>query len=435
MNLAVVRRAFGGRDVRSLVLTNLAARIGAFAAVAVATLLVARTGGPVWVGALVLLRVLPSVAGFLGTGAIPAAAPYFLADGRRDRPRLRATLVGVTLVGGVVGAIAWLALAVVASRAVFPELAPGLVAVCAVLVISQIVVSTGKACCQGDGDLPGSSMVILIEEISFLPIFGVLWTLGLRDGPLIILSLLGADLITAAVAWTRLSRRGFHRPGLAVDLRLAREVWTFGMRGEVGSMLLLVNLRLDFLIVEGVAGPAALGIYAVASKYAELLRVPSDAALWVLYPHFARDHSVGSATSPRTMMRRVGGAVAAGAVPLAVLSPLVVPSLYGAAFAAAVIPACILLMGLAGEGLAAVAVGYLYGQGRPGLASAATAAGVGVTVVLDVLLIPRMGVTGAAVASTAAYISSTAACVALFMRKTSVPGPALRRAPAQEARS
>lgn len=435
MKLPVFRRALRGRDVRSLVLTNLAARIGAFAAVAVATLLVARTGGPVWVGALALLRVLPSVAGFLGTGAIPAAAPYFLASGRKDRPRLRATVVGVMLVGGLGGAVGWLALSVVAGAAVFPELAPGLVALCAVLVISQIVVSTAKACSQGDDDLPGSSLVIVIEEMSFLPVFGALSMLGLRDGLLIILSLLGADLITAAVAWTRLTRRGFRRPGLAVDLRLARELWAFGMRGEVGSVLLLVNLRLDFLIVEGVAGPAALGIYAVASKYAELLRVPSDAALWVLYPHFARDHPSGSEASPRTLMRRVGVAVAAGAVPLAILSPLVLPSLYGAAFAAAVIPACILLIGLAGEGLAAVAVGYLYGQGRPGLASAATAAGVGVTVVLDLLLIPRMGVTGAAIASTAAYISSTVACVTLFMRKTSVHRPALRPAPTQEARS
>jgi O-antigen/teichoic acid export membrane protein len=419
-------RALRGRDVRSLVLTNVAARIGALTAVAVATLLVARTGGPVWVGALALLRVLPSAAGFLGTGAVPAAAPYFLAPGRRDRPRLRPTLVAVMLVGGAGGTLGWLVFGVVAGRALFPELSPALVELSAVLVLSQIVVSTAKACCQGDDDLPASSVVILIEEISFLPIFGLLWALGLRDGMLIILSLLGADVITAAVAWTRLSRRGFRGCGWAVDPTLAREIWAFGIRGEVGSVLLLLNLRLDFLIVEAVAGPAALGIYAVASKYAELLRVPSDAVMWVLYPHFARHQPAAATASPRMMMRRVGVAVAAGAVPLAVLSPFVVPALYGAAFAGAVVPACILLVGLAGEGVAAVAMGYLYGHGRPGLASAATGAGVAVTVVLDVLLIPHLGITGAAIASTAAYISSTVAFVTLFVRATGVRGHAVR---------
>ncbi len=106
-------------------------------------------------------------------------------------------------------------------------------------------------------------------------------------------------------------------------------------------------------------------------------------------------------------MRRVGLSVAAGAAPLALLSPLVIPVAYGSAFGAAVVPACILLVGLAGEGLAAVAVGYLYGRGRPGLASAATGAGVVVTVALDLLLIPHLGVVGAAVASTLAYLSTT----------------------------
>lgn len=435
MKVGAVGAALRGRDVRSLVLSNLVARIGALIAVAVATLLVARIGGPIWVGALALLRVLPSIAGFLGTGAIPAAAPFFLAAGRRDRPHLRATLVWLMLAGGGVGAVGWLALTLVAGGALFPELSRSLVAACAVLVVSQIVVSTGKACCQGDDDVPGSGLVILVEEVSFLPVFGVLWALGLGNGPLIVLSLLGADIITGVWAWARLARRGFRRAGLVPDLALAREIWTFGMRGEVGSVLLLVNLRLDFLIVEAVAGPAALGIYAVASKYAELLRLPSDAVLWVLYPHFARDDHAPSATNPRATMRRVGVSVAAGAAPLALLSPLVIPLAYGSAFAAAVVPACILLVGLAGEGLAAVAVGYLYGRGRPGLASAATGAGVVVTVVLDVVLIPHWGVTGAAVASTLAYLSSTAVAVALFARTMRERVRITRPVPVQEAQS
>ena len=435
MKAASLGTAMRGRDVRSLVLSNLAARVGALLAVAVATLLVARIGGPVWVGALALLRVLPAIAGFLGTGAIPAAAPYFLAAGRRDQPQLRATLVWLMLAGGVLGSVGWLAVMLVAGTALFPELSRSLVAGCAVLVISQIIVSTGKACCQGDDDVPGSSLVILLEEISFLPVFGVLWALGLGNGPLIVFSLLGSRVITGAWTWARLRRRGFRGAGFRPDLALARKVWGFGMRGEVGSVLLLVNLRLDFLIVEGVAGPAALGIYAVASKYAELLRVPSDAALWVLYPHFARDDRAATATNPRATMRRVGISVAAGAAPLALLSPLVIPFAYGSAFAAAVVPACILLVGLAGEGLAAVAVGYLYGRGRPGLASAATGAGVVVTVVLDILLIPHLGVTGAAVASTLAYLSSTAVAVTLFARtmrdRIRIPRPV----PVQEAHS
>ena len=36
------------------------------------------------------------------------------------------------------------------------------------------------------------------------------------------------------------------------------------------------------------AGPAVLGAYAVASKYAELLRLPGTALTWVFYPRLAK---------------------------------------------------------------------------------------------------------------------------------------------------
>ena len=92
-------------------------------------------------------------------------------------------------------------------------------------------------------------------------------------------------------------------------------------------------------------------------------------------------------------MRRAGLAVAAAAVPLAALSFAVIPLLFGSAFNPAVVPA-ILLIGLAGEGVAAVAIAYLYGHGMPGRASTGVAAGVVVTIALDLLLIPKMGIAG-----------------------------------------
>ena len=47
----------------------------------------------------------------------------------------------------------------------------------------------------------------------------------------------------------------------------------YGIRGQVGGMLSLVNLRLDVAILGALVGPGTLGVYAVASKYAELLRL------------------------------------------------------------------------------------------------------------------------------------------------------------------
>ena len=66
------------------------------------------------------------------------------------------------------------------------------------------------------------------------------------------------------------------------------------------------------------------------------------------------------------------------------------------------------------EGMGGVVTPYLYGEGRPGLNSVAMGAGLVVTVVLDLLLIPRFQAVGAAVASSSAYIATTAVLLLVF---------------------
>jgi O-antigen/teichoic acid export membrane protein len=432
MKLAPARQSLIREGGVRLVLSNLGARIGALLAIGLATLLVARIAGPVWVGALALLRVLPPLAGFLGTGGLPLAAPYFLSGSHGQEPNLRPTLLALSAGGSLLGAAVWVVITPVIGPLLLPELGLGLVAFGGLLVLSQMAVSSFKSFCQGDNDLPGSNLIIVLEEAMFLPALAVLWVVGFRTGPLIVLALLASRILTATIGGERLRRRGFFRHGGRVDLGLARQVWLYAIRGQVGNVMLLVNLRLDFVIVDLVAGPAALGIYAVASKYAELLRQPSDAVLWVAYPRFARGGGAAPVAAARATMRRAGLAVAAGAIPLAALSPLVIPPLFGAPFAPAVLPACILLIGLAGEGVAAVAIAYLYGHGMPGIASTGVGLGVVVTVVLDLLLIPKMGIVGAAVASTAAYLSSTLACLAFFLIESRPAALAARRIGSQE---
>jgi O-antigen/teichoic acid export membrane protein len=422
MSVAAARKTLIRDSGARLVLSNFGARIGALLAVGMATLVVARTAGPVWVGALALLRVLPPLAGFLGTGGVPLAAPYFLAGSQSGERNLRPTLLALTAGGSLLGAVVWVAITPLIAHPLLPELGLGTVAFAGVLVLTQMAVSSFKAFCQGDNDLPGSNLIIVLEEATFLPVFAVLWVTGFRHGVLIVLSLLASRLMTAMIGGVRLWRRGFFRGGGRIDLALARRVWLFAIRGQVGNVMLLVNLRFDFVIVDVLAGSAALGIYAVASKYAELLRQPSDAVLWVAYPRFARGGGAAPVAAARATMRRAGFCVAAGAVPLAALSVVVIPLLFGAAFAPAVLPACILLIGLAGEGVAAVAIAYLYGHGMPGKASTGVGVGVAVTVLLDLVLIPKMGIVGAAIASTAAYLSTTLACVGFFVMQSRPPG-------------
>ena len=411
------------RRLRHPFTENVVALGGSMVALGIATLWVARIGGPVAVGDYALLRILPWLVAVIVSGGLAAAIAYFLAGPTRDAPQVRSTLIAIGVVSAIAGALLWLLATPLFHWAFFKDLSASLVALVALRVALRLFVITGKAAAQGTGDLPGSNRTIVFEEFMFLPAYGLLLGLHVHGMTAIVGALILADVATGSLAWIRLMRKGFLLGSSWPSPRLARRIYVFGTRGQLGSLLSLLNLRFDFVFVAAIAGPAALGIYAVASKYAEVLRLVPIAANWVLYPRFARSDGAAATASSRRLIPRAGAVTATLAVPLALAAGAVIPLLFGRPFQTAVLPAQILLIGLAAEGVSGVITAFLYGRGHPGLNSLAAGAGVIVTLVLDVILIPRFGTVGAAIASSAAYLTTTAVLVAWYRHVTRSTGP------------
>jgi O-antigen/teichoic acid export membrane protein len=399
--------------IRTLVAGNLVARLGSLAALAVATVMVARAGGPGLVGAFTLFRVLPGLFGVLCAAGLPGACPYFLASRGTDR-RLRPTLAALTVAGASVATLAWLVLAPLLHRVFFEPWSIGLVVAGGLAVFGQLFVAVGKALLQGGEDMRGANAAIVAEEAAFLPAYaGLLVWFGTGPGPMLA-GLVVADVTVAAMVAWRLRHNRFFRGWRRPRRVLAGEIAAYGLRGQLGGLLSLVNLRLDVAILGALAGPAVLGVYAVASKYAELLRVPGLAVSYVLYPVLARRGGTDAAARTRALLAPAVGFTLVAAVPLAVLAAPLLPGIYGNRFDTAVLPTWILLGGLIGEGVAGVVTAYLYAVGRPGLSSLAIGAAVVVTVAGDLLLIPHYGAVGAAVASALAYLTTVATLLACF---------------------
>ena len=206
---AVVQQAGPGKAtgrLRSLVVGNVAARLGALAALAVATVMVARAGGPALVGAFTLLRVLPGLAGVLAAAGLPGAAPYLpgqplrrpaaatdagrLDRARRDRRRRR-------LAGAYRRCCTWRS----SSRG-----AIGLVLAAAIAVFTQLFVAVGKSMLQGEQDLRGANVAIVAEEAAFLPVYLVLLPFG-HGATTLVVALVVADVAVALAIAERLRRR------------------------------------------------------------------------------------------------------------------------------------------------------------------------------------------------------------------------------------
>jgi O-antigen/teichoic acid export membrane protein len=398
---------------------NVGARVAALVSLSLATLVIARVGGPAAVGIYALLRVVPSLVGVVTSAGLPGAVTYFLAGPSGADRRLPSTIAALALIGGAAGTALWFAVTPLFGHALLPGLSTGLILLAGCTVLTQLLVATARSCSQGSNDMPGANIVIVNEELLFLPAYGILWLVGIQGDAAVVAGLLLADVATLVPAWIRLWRRKFFREARPPSFALARSVAGYGMRGQVGGVMTLLNLRLDFMILSLMAGPAVLGVYAIASKFAELLKIPSLALTYVLYPEYSRIGPRAAAARARVHMRAAGIWIAVASVPIWLTAGFLIPAIYGSAFQGAVTPARIIAAGLVLEGVAGVITAYLYGIGRPGLNSWAMGIGLTITVILDLSLIPYFGAKGAALASAAAYITSTLALLWLFRRTSS----------------
>ena len=397
-----------GGLVNRATVSNLGAQGGALAAVSVASLMVARAGGPTVLGEYALLRVLPWLFGVVFSCGLPTASAFFLAGDNRTDRRLRPTLGFMAFAGSALGSLAWLACAALFQGVFFKGMAVRLVAVMAVVVTTQLVTVTTKACCQGNRDITGANLIIVAEELWFVLVYPlVLVAVGNRGIVSVILALIVSGALAVLTGVWRLARQGFFSDWGVPSPALVKQIATYGARGQLGNMLWLTNLRFDFVLLGALAGPAELGIYAVASKFAELMRLVPTAINYVLYPRFA---NVGSEEATREARRLLPQATALTLMltPLVVAIAYVGPVLlYGSAFQGAVVPAEIIIFGLSIEGAAAVSSAYLFGVGRPGLNSIGMGIGATITVTLDLILIPKYGALGGAITSAITYAATT----------------------------
>jgi O-antigen/teichoic acid export membrane protein len=147
------------------------------------------------------------------------------------------------------------------------------------------------------------------------------------------------------------------------------------------------------------------GIYSLATVFQQLVRVPMNAYLDTRFPEMTRASvDLGQLRQLRRRMRLHSIALAvAAAGAVGVVAPWLIPAAFGEAFEASVLPLEILLLSQifwgfgSAQGRSMYAAGWVEGNFWTSLFAAA------VSLVLNLLLIPRFGILGAAAANASTH--------------------------------
>lgn len=241
----------------------------------------------------------------------------------------------------------------------------------------------------------------------FLP-----WALGL--------TLLGVAV--QAVLWVVAYIRHIGLPPIpCFDLSVIRPFMTFTLTGHLINVINLINYRFDIWVVDQWSGTANLGLYAVAVGLGQVLFNIPEPLSRVVQPYLY-------ASDSDDMMRRFGVIARLNFTLVSflclcawVVAPWLLPWLFGEAFAGSVSALRLLLPGIAFCAAYKLLSVVLTKRGllRYNLFGAIIAASI--TVVLDLVLIPRYGINGAAMASTVAYLSILVVTCTVLFRRLRIP--------------
>ena len=221
------------------------------------------------------------------------------------------------------------------------------------------------------------------------------------------------------------------RSGRGRGRATARELARHSRGAHVSNLLAFANYRFGYYAVAVLAGNRALGILSVGVALAEAIwLIPRSTALvqYVALVNAADKHGQTRAAlrgSRLTLLATAGAVVVLAAVPAAWLA-----AFFGPEFGAAHDVILALAPGILMNGASMPASTYFAGTGRYGINNRATLLGLAVTVPACLLLLPRLGVAGAALGMSAAYGAGAAYLLPRYCRATGatwqdlLPGPA-----------
>ena len=411
---ALLRPGGFGRQVG----TTLASQVAVLAFSLATTAIVARVLGPAGKGILSLAVLAPAVLSLLLGGGMGIANVYFTGSGRLSVGTLSRNSVAFALVGSALG------LGIVATLAatqLIQILLPGVPREIALLAMAilpfGLLQSSLLAILQGRRQIGTVNAINFAQGACTLLLIGLLvfWArLGLLGG---VLAYLGGSLLAVLLVIHFLGRTGATFTP-AFDRPVMRQTLHFGLRGYVANVLQFFSYRLDVFLVNFYLGPAAVGIYGASVAVAELVWHLPNAIGFVIFPKAASTPADAmNRFTPRIFAMTLAISALAGCM-MALAGRWLLDLVFGPAFVAAYRPLLLLLPGVILLGGGKVLTNEIAGRGYPQYNSIASAAGLIITIALDVLLIPRMGIDGAALASTAAY-SATFVMAGLFYRRVS----------------
>lgn len=200
------------------------------------------------------------------------------------------------------------------------------------------------------------------------------------------------------------------------DTNLFKKTLQFGLKSYVSNIVGFLLYRIDMFIVNFFLGIVFVGYYSISVMLAETLwYLPSSVGTVILSHTLNLKESQSNELTP-IICRNTIFITIIFAILLLIFGNHIIIAFFGNAFEPSILPLQILLIGVVAMSINKILSNELIARGMPLIGAIAALIALSINLPLNILLIPKLGLSGAALSSTIAYSISTIFPIYIFTK-------------------
>ena len=398
------------RSAKLILLTD----ISIMASTMISSLVGARALGPAGRGDLLVVVLWPPVVAMMAALGLPTAYRYWMAKEPERVSRLFSNAVVYTIVVGLV--------AVTIAGVIVPHLVGHrseqvmtLLRIYSINIPAALFLNLMRGLLEGTRRFGWAGVARLLSFVVQGPGFALLWMLGhltvATATYTLIVGQTASMLLGLFGVWYEL------RPRWQPDWAEFKTSMNYGLRDYPGGLADFTTLRLDQLLLGAMASNVAIGLYVIAVRLSEMTTMAADAISDALLPEVAASETNRAEILTARSFRLAIYMHLLLLGPLWIGAPFFLRILFGESFVPATSAFRWLLVAAGVWSCGSIVISGLRGFGYPGMSTIARFSAAVVTGVALVVLLPRMGITGAAIASLVGYSVMLVVALVGFAKK------------------
>lgn len=207
-----------------------------------------------------------------------------------------------------------------------------------------------------------------------------------------------------------------NRLSSSFNFRFAKDSFIYGMKVYLANVVSFLSYRFDLFLVAFFLNPAEVGFYSISVAIAERMLIIPGTLSTVLFPRVSSSKPEEANNLTSRISRHTAFLMIVISLASFFLAKPFIEIFFGQSFLPAVKPLIFILPGIIAFGIGGVLAADLSGRGRPEFAIYSASTCLVSNIILNILLIPKFGISGAAIASSIAYWLDTFIIIFAFLK-------------------